>query len=54
MIIKIDYYVSIYDFHGSKEHLGHMSHRSVINALKRFKGFCDSEIFKDINIEFDE
>ena len=48
LILNIDYYVSIYDFNGTKEHLGNKSHRAVINALKRFEEFCDSEIFKNI------
>lgn len=40
----IDHYVKIYDFRGSKSALGNKSHRSVINALKRFQEFIRSKL----------
>ena len=36
---NIDRIVVIYDVGGSKENLGNLSHRAVINALKQFKKF---------------
>lgn len=46
LMLNIDYYVSIYDLEGAKEFLGNKSHRSVINALKRFREYCNSELFR--------
>ena len=39
LLIEIDRYVMMYDIGGDKEMLGAKSHRSVINALKRFREF---------------
>lgn len=47
LMMDIDYYVSIYDIGGKKEKFGKKSHRSVINALKRFHEFLLSECYKN-------
>ncbi len=39
---NIDSVVRDYDIGGKKEHIGNISHRAVINALKRFQEFLDS------------
>lgn len=39
---NIDRFCIEYDYNGSKEHLGAISHRAVINALKAFRDFCKS------------
>jgi len=38
---NIDFYINLYDVGGEKEYLGMTSHRTIINALKRFKEFLD-------------
>lgn len=40
---EIDDYIRMYDVNGAKEDLGKKSHKSVINALKRFKEFKENE-----------
>ncbi len=38
---NIDAVICDYDIGGEKEHIGNISHRAVINALKRFREFVD-------------
>lgn len=45
LINNIDRIVSKYDRFGSEAEFGNKSHRAVINALKRFKEFIDSDYF---------
>lgn len=52
---NINYYVNNYDIGGRKESLGELSHRSVINALKRFRDFLHEIDYKSeisSNVEF--
>lgn len=37
--IKIDYIIEMYDVGGAKSRFGEKSHRTVINALKRYGAF---------------
>ena len=43
LINKIEGIVTKYDRFGCEAEFGNKSHRAVINALKRFKEFIDSE-----------
>lgn len=43
MVARIDDILPQYDNGGSKQHLGVKSHRSVINALKRFSEFVRAQ-----------
>ena len=45
LIKNIDKFISKYDEFGSEAEFGNKSHRSVINALKRFKEFAESTYF---------
>lgn len=47
LVGDIDHYISLYDLNGAKEILGNKSHRAVINALKRFKEFFNSEYYNE-------
>ena len=42
LMSNIDQYVKMYDLRGLKSALGNKSHRAVINALKRFQEFIQS------------
>ena len=39
---NIDRLCKEYDYNGSKENLGMISHRAVINALRAYRDFCKS------------
>ena len=44
---NVDKYVAMYDVGGRKEFLGELSHRAVINALKRFRDFLNAINYKN-------
>ena len=41
--VNISKIVTMYDVGGSKENLGNISHRAVINALKQFQNFAQKQ-----------
>lgn len=43
---NVNHYVNNYDIGGKKERLGELSHRAVINALKRFRDFLNESDYK--------